>query len=109
MIAALKDLICSENNTAYLDREMILGILRSDNRELHKLIGGLLLAARLQEGLRQVICETMDEGTAEAFLTLLQVIEENDLIRFSSVKYGDHLFPDRIRFAVCRQRDRQLP
>ncbi len=86
VIAALKDLICSENNTAYLDREMILGILRSDNRELHKLIGGLLLAARLQEGLRQVICETMDEGTAEAFLTLLQVIEENDLIRFSSVK-----------------------
>lgn len=86
VINALKDLILSENNTAYLDREMILGILRSDNAELHKLLCDLLLAARLQEGLRQAICEAMDEGTAEAFLELLQVIEVNDLIRYSSVK-----------------------
>lgn len=28
----------------------------------------------------------MDEGTKEAFLTLLQVIEDNDLLRYSSVK-----------------------
>ena len=86
MIGALKELIYSENNTAYLTREMILGILRSDDRELHRMLGDLLLAARLQEGLRQAICEAMDEGTVEAFLTLLQVIEENDLIRYASVK-----------------------
>ena len=86
VIDALKDLILSENNTAYLDREMILGILRSDNRELQRLVCDLLLAARLQEGLRQAICEAMDEGTREAFLALLQVIEDNDLIRYSSVK-----------------------
>lgn len=86
VINAFKDLILSENNTAYLDREMILGIIRSDNQELHKLLGDLLLAARLQEGLRQAVCETMDEGTKEAFLCLFQVIEENDLIRYSSVK-----------------------
>lgn len=86
VINAIRDLMLSENNTAYLDREMILGILRSDNRELQKLLGDLLLAARLQEGLRQVICEAMDEGTKEAFLILLHVIEANDLIRYSSVK-----------------------
>lgn len=86
VIDAFRNLILSENNTAYLDREMILGILRSDNKELHKLLCNLLLAARLQEGLRQVICEAMDEGTKEAFLALLQVIEEHDLIRYSSVK-----------------------
>lgn len=86
VINAFKDLILSENNTAYLDREMILGILRSDNQELHKLICDLLLAARLQEGLRQAICEAMDEGTKKAFLGLLQVIEEHDLIRYASVK-----------------------
>ena len=86
VISALEDLILSENNTAYLDREMILGILRSDHHKLHRLTGDLLLAARLQEGLRQVICEAMDEGTREAFMTLLQVVEENDLIRYSSVK-----------------------
>lgn len=52
VIGAFKKLILSENNTAYLDREMILGIVRSDNRELQELLCGLLLAARLQEGLR---------------------------------------------------------
>lgn len=86
VIGALKELILSENNTAYLDREMILGILRSDNEELHQLLGSLLLAARLQEGLRQAICETMDEGCIAPFLLLLKTIEENDLIRFASVK-----------------------
>ncbi len=86
VIAALKEVILSENNTAYLDRKMILGILRSDNQELIELVCGLLLAARLQEGLRQAICETMDSGTKEAFLKLFKVIEDNDLIRFSSVK-----------------------
>lgn len=92
MIGALKELIYSENNTAYLTREMILGILRSDDRELHRMLGDLLLAARLQEGLRQAICEAMDEARWRQFLTLLQVIEENDLIRFASVKrLGFHL------------------
>ena len=86
VIGALKDLILSENNTSYLDRQMILGILRSDHEELQELLGKLLVAARLQEGLRQAICESMDQGTPEAFLRMLKVVEEHDLIRFSSVK-----------------------
>lgn len=86
VIRAFEDLIYSENSAAYLDREMILGIFQSDNHKLHKMMGDLLLAARLQEGLRQVICETVDEGTKEAFLAILQVIEENQLIRYSSVQ-----------------------
>lgn len=86
VIQALRDLILSENNTAYLDREMILGIMRSDHQELQKLLCDLLLAARLQEGLRQAICETMDEGTETVFRKLLKVIEDHDLIRFASVK-----------------------
>lgn len=86
VLDALKELISSENNTAYLDRQMILGILRSDNKELHMLVRDLLLAARLQEGLRQTICEGMDEGTIEAFILLLKTVEEHNLIRFSSVK-----------------------
>ena len=86
VISALKDLILSENNTVYLNREMILGILRSDNKELQKLLNDLLLAARLQEGLRQAICESMDQGTKEAFADLLKTIEDHDLIRYSSVR-----------------------
>lgn len=86
VIEALQEVILSESNTSYLSREMICGIVRSDHKELHELLGKLLLAARLQEGLRQTICEAMDCGTTEAFLKLLQVIEEHDLIRFSAVK-----------------------
>ena len=86
VIDALKDLILSETNSAYLDRQMILGILRSDNAQLQKLLGDFLLAARLQEGVRQSICEAMDAGTTQAFLTLLDVIEKNNLIRYSSIK-----------------------
>ena len=86
VINALEELILSENNTAYLDRQMILGIIRSGSSRLHRLLCDLLLAARLQEGLRQSICEAMDQGTKEAFLLLLNVIEEHDLIRYSSVK-----------------------
>lgn len=86
VIDAFKELILSENNSAYLNREMILGIIRSDNAELHNLLGDFLLAARLQEGIRQSICEAMDEGTAQAFLILLDVIEKNNLIRYSAVE-----------------------
>lgn len=86
VIDALREVMVSENNTAYLDREMILGILRSDNTELQELLGKLLVAARLQEGLRQAVCESMDTGTPEAFLRLLKVVEEQDLIRFAAVK-----------------------
>ncbi len=85
VIDALKDLILSENNTAYLDREMILGIIRSDNAELHTLLGDFLLAARLQEGVRQSICEAMDEGTTQAFFVLFDVIEKNNQNAISDV------------------------
>lgn len=69
-----------------LQRFVLNGIVKSGNREMHELLGKLLLAARLQEGLRQSICECMDIGTVDAFRTILAVISENDLIRFSSVK-----------------------
>ncbi|MEH7482253.1 hypothetical protein V7157_14465 [Neobacillus drentensis] len=49
------------------------------------MLGDLLLAARLQEGLRQSIVENMDEGTLEATIYLLRVILDNELFRYSSV------------------------
>lgn len=70
----------------YFMQEVIRGVIWSHRADMHELIGRLLVAARLQEGLRQVICENADMGTPEAFRTLIDVIEQNDLIRFSSVK-----------------------
>jgi len=82
----LTDIFMSENNTFSVSVEMIRGIVMSDNKKLHKLLGDYLLAAKLQGGVRQAVCENMDCGTVEAFLLLLDVINQNNLIRFSSVK-----------------------
>ncbi|SFR80608.1 DUF4132 domain-containing protein [Anaeromicropila populeti] len=83
---SIQDMILSENNTGIVTTDIIRGIIKSDDKDLHTLLGDFLLAARLQEGIRQAICENMDCGVTEAFLTLFDVIYENNLIRFSSVK-----------------------
>ena len=83
---AVTRILTEENGTGTLTTELIRGVLFSRREDFHALVGKLLLAARLQEGLRQAICENADEGTKAAFLTILKVIEENNLIRFSSVK-----------------------
>ena len=61
-------------------------IFISSNKELVELTGKLLLAAKLQEGVRQEICENMDRGLQENFEYMFKIIYDNNLIRFSSVK-----------------------
>lgn len=86
LISFLQDTILGDNNTAFLSYEMIQAIVKSDNTDLYKLLGDLFLAARLQKGLRQSIMENIDAGTPKAFIYLLNIIEKNDFIRYSSVK-----------------------
>jgi len=85
-IQAVKDILFGENNTLMMSRELVLGIVMSKSQELYEDLSKFLLAARLQEGARQVVCETMDAGRPEAFLHLFSVIEENNLVRYASVK-----------------------
>lgn len=85
-IQAVKDILFGESNTLMMSRELVLGIVMSKSEALYEDLGKFLLAARLQEGARQVVCETMDAGRPEAFLHLFSVIEENNLIRYSSVR-----------------------
>ena len=86
VIEAAKEAILSDTNTVLVTVPLIRGIVKSRNTELHDLLARFLVAARLQEGVRQAVCENADCGRAEAFLTILSAIEENDLIRFSGVK-----------------------
>lgn len=81
----LMDIMFGESAQARLTTNILRGIYMSSNTRLHEAVGKLLVAAKLQEGLRQAICENMDYGTADAFMTLFHVIKENDLLRFSSV------------------------
>lgn len=82
---ALKEIIYGENNTALLSRNMIKGIFLSHNQAAHQMLGELLIAAKLQEGLRQSIVESMDEGNLAATTYILKIILDHDLIRYSSV------------------------
>ncbi len=85
-IGAIRDIILSDNNTAVVTVDIICGIVKSSDKDLHKLLGDFLLAARLQEGVRQAICENADCGTTEGFLTIFDVIVDNNLVRFAAVK-----------------------
>ncbi len=85
-IQAAEHILLGEGNTSMISYELIRGIVMSRNQKLYEVLGKFLLAARLQEGARQAVCETMDAGRPEAFLHLFSVIEEHDLIRYSSVK-----------------------
>lgn len=83
---AVRRILTEENGSGMITNELVRGVLFSHRSDFHELLGKLLLAARLQEGLRQVICENADCGTKAGFLTILKVIADNNLIRFSSVK-----------------------
>ena len=83
--AIIMDILFGESAQTKLSVEIIRGICMSGNTRLHEALGKLLLAARLQEGLRQAICENMDYGTAEAFQTLFRVVKDNDMLRYASV------------------------
>lgn len=85
VLEGIKEIIYNDNNLAIVTREIIRGMLMSRNDEAHRITGELLLAAKLQEGLRQAIVENMDEGSREAFIYLLKLIIDNNLSRFSSV------------------------
>ena len=69
-----------------IKREYIRAILMSHNKKMYEVLGKTLLAARLSEGLRQSIVEEADCGTVEGFMYILGLMEENDLIRYSSVQ-----------------------
>ena len=86
VIEAVKEILLGEQNTLMISHELIRGIVRSKNEALYQVLGDFLLAARLQEGARQAVCETMDAGRAEAFQYLFGIIEDHDLIRYSSVR-----------------------
>ena len=84
VIDAVTDIILSENNTRAVGHELIRGVAMSHNGELHGLIVKLLLAAKLQEGLRQAVLETADDGVLDYFKLMIKTTLENDLLRFSS-------------------------
>ena len=86
LIDLIKGALGSQKSKIDLNYYIIQAIFISNNKELLELTGKLLLAAKLQEGVRQEICENMDRGLQENFEYMFKIIYDNNLIRFSSVK-----------------------
>ncbi|WP_338941138.1 DUF4132 domain-containing protein [Fusobacterium nucleatum] len=86
VIDLIKGALGSQKSEIDLTYNIMKAIFISNNKELVELTGKLLLAAKLQEGVRQQICENMDSGLQENFEYMFKIIYDNNLIRFSSVK-----------------------
>lgn len=67
-----------------MGRHVTAAFLCCEKRDCWDYVGKLLLAAQRQEGLRQVILESVDFAHADAFRRMLRVIVENNLVRFSA-------------------------
>lgn len=82
---AVENILFDEHQGSFFGYPLIRGIFKSTNARLHEALGKLLVAAARQEGLRQAIVENIDHGTLEAQLTIMKLIQEHQLTRFSSV------------------------
>ena len=74
-----------EHAIGAMGRHVTTGLLVASRPDGWAFIERLLLAAQREEGLRQVILETVDEAHPQAFRRLLGVILDQDLMRFSAV------------------------
>ena len=81
----LADTAKGDHPTGVMGRHVSRGLLVASRPDGWQFMEKLLLAAQRQEGLRQVIMETIDEAHPEAFRRMLRLIIEHDLTRFSSV------------------------
>jgi hypothetical protein len=81
LIASAKN----EHEIGSMGRHVTRALLTCSRPEAWDFVEKLLLAAQRQEGLRQVVLETVDEAHPEAFRRMLRLIIDNQLVRFSAV------------------------
>ncbi|NLE38774.1 MAG: hypothetical protein GX621_12185, partial [Pirellulaceae bacterium] len=85
----LFDIVCQsvrgEHEIGAMGRHVSRALLMASRPEGWELMEKTLLAAQRQEGLRQVILETVDEAHPEAFRRMLRLVRDHDLARFSAV------------------------
>ncbi len=73
-----------EHPIGAMGRHVSRALLTASRPEGWDFMEGMLLAAQRQEGLRQVILESIDEAHPLAFRRMLRLILERNLIRFSA-------------------------
>ena len=82
------DILCDsargDHEIGAMGRHVTRALLVAERPEGWQLMENMLVAAQRQEGLRQVILETIDEAHPQAFRRMLRVILEQNLVRFSA-------------------------
>jgi HEAT repeat protein len=105
----LLDSARNEHEIGRMGRHVTRALLVANRPAGWEFMEKLLLAAQRQEGLRQVILESIDEAHPEAFRRMVRMILDQNLIRFSSVVravdvwFGlgfDSLTPGKIKAVV---------
>lgn len=84
IIALLHEAVMGDNSEILLTREIIEAIIISGHKGLLDDLMKLLLAAQLQEGLRQQILEAADRGASDVLARIIKVCLDENLFRFSS-------------------------
>ena len=80
-----KDIFSSEHEIGGVCPVLIKAALITQDTRYGTLVEQLLLAAQLQEGLRQMILESLDETSLASLQHFIGVILQHNLTRFSSV------------------------
>jgi HEAT repeat protein len=85
VFSLLKDSASGTHEIGSMGRHVTRALLIADKSECWEFVEKLLLAAQRQEGLRQVILETIDETHPEAFKRMIKLIKDENLSRFAAV------------------------
>jgi hypothetical protein len=80
----LRDSATNDHEVGRVGRHVTRALLVASRPDGWEFVEKLLLAAQRQEGLRQVILETIDEAHPQAFRRMLRLILEHNLVRFSA-------------------------
>ena len=83
--ALVEEIFLGEDEIGKVCASLIKSCLMVEDTRYHTLVEKTLLAAQLQEDLRQMILEVLDETTIPVFQHFIGVILEHNLNRFSSV------------------------
>ena len=83
--ALVEEIFLGEDEIGKVCASLVKGCLMVEDKRYHTLVEKTLLAAQLQEDLRQMILESLDETTIPVFQHFIGVILEHNLNRFSSV------------------------
>ena len=83
--ALAEEIFLGEDEIGKVCASLIKSCLMVEDKRYHTLVEKTLLAAQLQEDLRQMILEALDETTIPVLQHFIGVILEHNLTRFSSV------------------------